>query len=104
MQFLPVEYGGKCTIPVSDSPEEKELRLLVHAINTEAAIDTKGHESDGAGSNFFHRQSSARKQNKRILPNNAKNSHSFEGVTRSRHGNVSPYGMAAADRTGDSMF
>lgn len=35
-QCLPVEYGGKNTVPVFDSAEERHLRRLVDAINANA--------------------------------------------------------------------
>eukprot|EP00903_Cladosiphon_okamuranus_P010349 g9792.t1 len=39
-QFLPVEYGGTMTVPVSESPDEQNLRRLVNAINANANAET----------------------------------------------------------------
>ncbi|CAM9672586.1 unnamed protein product [Pylaiella littoralis] len=39
-QFLPVEYGGTMTVPVSESSDERNLRRLVDAINANADTTT----------------------------------------------------------------
>lgn len=43
---MPVEYGGTSTVPVSESPEERNLRRLVEAINANASANADASRND----------------------------------------------------------
>lgn len=46
VQFLPVEYGGTMTVPVSESSDERNLRRLVDAINANADTATTNNSNN----------------------------------------------------------
>eukprot|EP00752_Nemacystus_decipiens_P010301 g9177.t2 len=50
-QFLPVEYGGTMIVPVSESPDERNLRRLVDAINANAETANTSISSAANGTN-----------------------------------------------------
>ncbi|CAB1116664.1 unnamed protein product [Ectocarpus sp. CCAP 1310/34] len=93
-QLLPVEYGGTMTEPVSDSPEERNLRRLVDAINanadaeaTVAATPKNGDDGGGAkGGGRPTRRPSFRSPEKKSPKKNGKPS----SVQRSPFGKTQP--------------
>ncbi|CAN0063251.1 unnamed protein product [Ectocarpus fasciculatus] len=75
-QFLPVEYGGTMSVPVSDSPEERNLRRLVDAINAnadaEATASATPKNGDNGGGSRPTRRPSFRSPQKRSPKKNGK--------------------------------
>lgn len=88
-QFLPVEYGGKSSVPVCDSPEERHLRRLVDAINANAnKANTHGNNDDVGTTSGKSKHTPSRVHRGKTSPSRSGKSTKVQDAKRNRSGKV----------------